>query len=184
VPPTLVDNVEHREVTPAERLERGQLYRSCDPAILGFRTTDDLSDSPITLGQNRAVSAIQFGIGIRHDGYNLFARGPTGGGKHAVVRQYLEQQAASEATARDWCYVYNFEHPHGPRAISLPAGRGNQIDTVDQGMQLLTGVPAGSREVNGQFPAGTVNDLVERRLIALARQARAFKVSVEERLHD
>lgn len=70
------------------------------------------------------MSAIEFGIGIRHDGYNLFAPGPIGGGKHAVVRQYLEQQAASEPTALDWCYVYNFEHPHQPRAISLSAGRG------------------------------------------------------------
>lgn len=55
------------------------------------------------------------------------------------------------------------------------------IDTVDQGMQLLTGVPAGGRDVTGQFPPGTVNHLVEQRLIALARQARAFKVSAEER---
>jgi predicted ATP-dependent protease len=54
------------------------------------------------------------------------------------------------------------------------------IDTVDQGMQLLTGLPAGSRDVNGQFPSGTVNHFVEQRLIALASQARAFKVSAEE----
>jgi predicted ATP-dependent protease len=54
------------------------------------------------------------------------------------------------------------------------------IETVDQGMQLLTGMPAGGRDVTGQFLSGTVNHLVEQRLIALARQARAFKVSAEE----
>jgi hypothetical protein len=124
MPATPVDTVERREAVPAERLSRDQLYRACDPATLGFATTAELGDSPITLGQDRAVSAIEFGIGIRHDGYNLFALGPSGGGKHAVVRQYLEQQAASEPTASDWCYVYNFEQPHRPRAISLSAGRG------------------------------------------------------------
>jgi len=91
---------------------------------LGFRTTTELPDSPITLGQDRAVSAIQFGIGIRHNGYNLFALGPSNAGEHTIVRQFLEQQAAHEPTARDWCYVHNFEQPHRPRAISLPAGRG------------------------------------------------------------
>jgi hypothetical protein len=91
---------------------------------LEFRTTDELPDGPITLGQDRAVSAIQFGIGIRHNGYNLFALGPSNAGGHVIVRQFLEQQAAHEPTARDWCYVHNFEQPHRPRAISPPAGRG------------------------------------------------------------
>jgi lon-related putative ATP-dependent protease len=55
------------------------------------------------------------------------------------------------------------------------------IETVDQGLQRLTGAPAGSRDVAGRFPAGTINHLVEQRLIALAKQARAFKVSPEAR---
>jgi len=91
---------------------------------LGFRTTAELPDCAITMGQDRAVSAIQFGIGIHQHGYNLFALGPSDAGEHAIVRQFLEQQAASAPAARDWCYVHNFEQPHRPRAISLPAGRG------------------------------------------------------------
>jgi predicted ATP-dependent protease len=99
------------------------LYRACDPSTLGFGTTDEITDGPMTLGQDRAVSAIEFGIGIRADGYNLFALGPSNAGEHAIVRQFLELQAAREPAARDWCYVHNFEQPHRPRAISLPAGR-------------------------------------------------------------
>jgi uncharacterized membrane protein len=122
---TLVEKVERRDIAPAERLTPEQLYRGCDPATLGFGTTEELADGAITVGQDRAVSAIQFGIGIRQDGYNVFALGPAGGGKHAIVRQFLEQQAASEPTSCDWSYVHNFEQPHRPRAISLPAGRGS-----------------------------------------------------------
>jgi predicted ATP-dependent protease len=109
---------------PGESLTPAELYRPCDPSTLGFRTTDELPDSPITLGQDRAVSAIQFGIGIHHNGYNLFALGPSNAGEHVIVRQFLEKQAAHEPAGRDWCYVHNFEQPHRPRAISLPAGRG------------------------------------------------------------
>lgn len=128
--PTLAEQTEPKTIVsgeanaPGESLTPAELCRPCDPARLGFRTTAELPDSPITLGQDRAVSAIQFGIGIRHTGYNLFALGPSNAGEHAIVRQFLEQQAAHEPTARDWCYVHNFEQPHRPRAISLPAGRG------------------------------------------------------------
>lgn len=65
-----------RPVSVGAALAPADLFRPCVPATLGFRTTDELPDSPITLGQDRAVSAIQFGIGIRHSGYNLFALGP------------------------------------------------------------------------------------------------------------
>ncbi|MEX1129445.1 MAG: hypothetical protein WEB50_12835 [Vicinamibacterales bacterium] len=74
---------------PAESLTPAELDRPCDIATLGFRTTDELPDSPITLGQDRAVSAIQFDMGIHHNGYNLSALGPSNAGEHVIVRQFL-----------------------------------------------------------------------------------------------
>lgn len=38
------------------------------------------------------------------------------------------------------------------------------IRTVDEGITLLTGVEAGKKQADGTFPAGTVNDLVSRKL--------------------
>jgi hypothetical protein len=38
-----------------ESLAPEELYRRCDPASLGFLTTDEVPESPITLGQDRAV---------------------------------------------------------------------------------------------------------------------------------
>jgi len=122
--PAIVEPIRKSDSLSAERLKPQQLYRACDAATLGFHTTDELPECAITLGQDRAVSAIQFGIGIRGAGYNLFALGPSNAGEHVIVRQFLEQQAAREPAAHDWCYVHNFEQPHRPRAISLPAGRG------------------------------------------------------------
>ena len=111
-------------IRPPDRLKTSELRRSCDLAQLGFTTTAELPDSQLVLGQDRAVAAIQFGIGMRRGGYNVFALGPTGAGKHAIVRRFLEEQAASEPAARDCCYVHNFEQPHRPRAIALPKGMG------------------------------------------------------------
>ncbi len=42
------------------------------------------------------------------------------------------------------------------------------IESVDQGMEILTGVPAGERDESGEFPKETVNGKVEQRLIGLA----------------
>jgi predicted ATP-dependent protease len=46
------------------------------------------------------------------------------------------------------------------------------IDTVDQGLELLIGLPAGSVEITGNYPEGTVNRRVAARLAALTRQSR------------
>jgi hypothetical protein len=48
------------------------------------------------------------------------------------------------------------------------------VETVDQGMEILTGVPAGERDASGQFPPGTINFSVERRLSEFADRARSF----------
>lgn len=54
------------------------------------------------------------------------------------------------------------------------------VSTVDQGIELLTGLPAGERDENGLFPEGTINQRVEVRLLILAEQARAFAAPLEE----
>jgi len=119
--------VERSGVQQAETLNASQLRGRCDPAQLPFTTTAELPDSALVLGQDRAVAAIRFGIGMRRDGYNVFVLGPTGGGKHAIIRRLLEEQAASAPASRDWCYVHNFEQPHRPRAIALPKGMGGKF---------------------------------------------------------
>ncbi len=48
------------------------------------------------------------------------------------------------------------------------------VDTIDQGIELLTGQPAGQRGRDGKFPEKSVNRLVEERLIKLAEDVRAF----------
>ncbi|MEZ4513955.1 MAG: ATP-binding protein [Chloroflexota bacterium] len=99
------------------------LYRRCDPTQFPFASTADLPSQQEMLGQERAVQAIQFGIGMHHEGFNLFVLGASGTGKFTAVSQFLTQTAVSEPLPSDWCYVYNFDQPHKPNALQMGSGQ-------------------------------------------------------------
>jgi predicted ATP-dependent protease len=109
------------------RLEPQSLYTHCDVDALGIDTSNDLPDLDEVIGQNRALEAIRFGVGIRRKGFNLYVLGSASSGKHAVVQQLLQSQADTEPTPVDYCYVYQFADPYRPRAIALPAGKARQF---------------------------------------------------------
>ena len=121
-------------MTTVQPLKPEQLCPTCDPLQFDFDTTDELEDLEEIIGQERAVDAIRFGIGMRRQGYNLYALGPSGTGKRTTIREFLDQRAAGEPTPSDWCYVNNFEQPHKPRALELPPGRGA---VLREDMELL-----------------------------------------------
>jgi len=108
---------------PPLPLPPGALRRRCDAAALGFASTAQLQPLESLPGQARAEAALAFGVGMRREGYHLFAMGPEGYGRHSLVRARLEAEAARREAPPDWCYVFNFDAPHRPRALRLPAGR-------------------------------------------------------------
>lgn len=61
-------------------------------------------------------------------------------------------------------------------AAAVEAGRFHiyGVSTIDEGIEVLTGVPAGQRQENGGYPEDTVHHLVEQRLNEMARTAREF----------
>lgn len=101
-----------------------KLRQVCDPASLPFETTADLEPSTSIIGQPRGTRAIEFGIGIKSQGYNIFVMGSPGTGRTTAIKRFLEERTRQEAVPNDWLYVYNFALPHQPRAIALPAGQG------------------------------------------------------------
>jgi lon-related putative ATP-dependent protease len=128
-------------VTP---LDATALYQRCDPTQFTFESTADLDDLAEVIGQARAVEAVRFGVGIRRAGFNLFALGPEGIGKYAVVRPYLERQAATHPPPSDWCYVNNFVEPHKPYALRLPPGGGPELRRAMERLveEWRTAIPA------------------------------------------
>lgn len=131
-------------MTQPSALDPALLRRCCDPAQFPFQTTAELQDLTEMIGQSRAMDAVRFGAGIRHDGYNIFVLGPAGMGKRSMVRQFLEKKAGDGQAPSDWCYVNNFAQPHMPRALRLPHGRGTDLRThMEQRIAFLrTAIPA------------------------------------------
>ena len=108
-------------------LQPQQLSQPCDLSQFAFQTTAELDDMTEIIGQIRAMDAIRFGTGIRHDGYNLFVLGPSGIGKDSMVRRFLETKVSDEHKPDDWCYINNFDQTHKPRTLRLPSGKGEDL---------------------------------------------------------
>ncbi|WP_413204671.1 Lon protease family protein [Rhodospirillum sp. A1_3_36] len=112
---------------PLAPLPPSALRLSCDADALPFASTAELAPLDEPLGQDRAVEAIRFAIGMQNHGYNLFALGPKGTGKMSLISQFLADAARDRPTPGDWVYVHNFDDSARPRALCLPPGRADSF---------------------------------------------------------
>jgi lon-related putative ATP-dependent protease len=99
-----------------------------DPDSLGFETTLDVTPlKEKVVGQDRAVHALEFGLGVKDLEYNIFVAGPPRAGKTETIMAYVQELAAKEPTPPDWIYVHNFKDPERPQTLSLPTGKGRGL---------------------------------------------------------
>ncbi len=105
----------------------------CNPNQFKFETTKELiapSSNNLIYGQERAMKAFKFGLDINIDGYNLYLEGTTGVGKTIYTKRSLKERASKEKTPCDWCYIYNFDNPNEPIAVSFPASQGKVFQST------------------------------------------------------
>lgn len=151
---------------------------------LGFETTDELQVQSEFVGQERAVEALNFGVGIKSQGYNLYAMGPSGIGKLSVVTILLQQHANEKPIPNDWCYIYNFQIPEKPIALSLPAGQGQ---VLQQEMRLLieeVGTHILSVFESDEYNSGmkVINDEFEAKRKKLSRSSKTDNYSLKGKI--
>jgi len=146
---------------PGSPLPPTLLYRHCDPAELPFQSVGELTDPLGPIGQDRAVEAVEFAVAMRRKGYNIYALGAIGTGKHTVIQNLLQRHAESAPTPPDWCYVNNFADPQKPRRLQLPPGRGNGLR---EGMKQLV------EELRVALPAAFERDEYRARLDVVEQQ--------------
>ena len=149
-----------------EPLDAERLLARCDSDDLQSPVAGTTGLEADGLGQERAVEALRFGIGMQRHGYNIFAYGAHGTGKHALVRRELREAAAAMPVPPDWCYVHNFEESYKPKALTRPTRKG--ASPPRHGQRPGGGDPpsvcrarAPSPEV-AMPPAGDAHDLVRR----------------------
>jgi len=79
------------------------------------------------VGQLRAVSALELGLSIDDDGYNIFIMGAPGTGRRTVLSSLLKDYKPNTAGLQDIAYAYNYRHPSEPVALFFPAGEGKKF---------------------------------------------------------
>jgi lon-related putative ATP-dependent protease len=124
--------MEHKELSADE------LYECCEPGTFDFETTHDVKPIAGTIGQGRAMGAIDFGLGLESKGFNIYALGQQGTGRMTSIRRKITELAQKEPVPNDWCYVYNFRDPDVPHAVSLLPGRAADFKKdMDEMVHLL-----------------------------------------------
>lgn len=111
---------------PAERLRWTLDDTDLDVEAIE-RSDEGTHGRPGALGQERALSALELGLGIRERGFNIFVVGASGTGRTSTVLTQLEERAAREPTPDDVILLYNFEDRDRPWAVSVPPGDGPRV---------------------------------------------------------
>jgi predicted ATP-dependent protease len=106
----------------------------CDLSYLPFTCTAEMTPLEDFIGQERAMRAIEFGLGVNRPGFNIFVTGLTGTGKTSIIKAFLKKitagqgaPGADQASPEDWCYVYNFADPDRPQALRIRRGWGKML---------------------------------------------------------
>lgn len=89
-----------------------------------FKNTSEIEVLDEILGQERAIRAMEVGLKIDNPAYNIYVSGHSGTGKTTYTLKALNKYSAGKNRHKDWCYVYNFEHPRDPISIGLKIGLG------------------------------------------------------------
>jgi lon-related putative ATP-dependent protease len=110
-----------------KELSAEQVRKRCGPSVFGCNSTGELEPMEGIIGQDRALSALRFGLNVAEAGFNIFVSGPAGTGRTTAIKSFLEALANEKGTPPDWCYVHNFHDAYCPRALKLPAGTGRNL---------------------------------------------------------
>ncbi|MBQ2938588.1 MAG: AAA family ATPase [Clostridia bacterium] len=112
------------------------LKLTCNTNIFNFETTAEVPPITTGIGQERGIKALEFGLQVDVKGYNIYLEGPSGVGKTMYTKNYLNTISKKQKVPCDWCYIYNFENPNQPIAVSLSAGQGREFKDAMDGFVL------------------------------------------------
>lgn len=112
------------------KISEDKLKYCCDKDIFSFESTAELDPfEDGIIGQKRAVDAIDMGMRIDQDGYNIYISGVAGSGRSTYAKTIANKKAEKKDVPHDVCYVFNFDNPEKPRAMKLPPGTGIRLES-------------------------------------------------------
>lgn len=110
-----------------QELDSKQLRSTIDSSQFSFKSTEEIDSLEGVIGQERAVRALEFGLDVDDNSYNIFVTGLSATGKTTIVKKILENRSADEKVPDDWLMVNNFDDQYRPISFSLPSGEGTNF---------------------------------------------------------
>ena len=119
--------VEIKVASPPRELTAAEVTFAVSAASLGFTTTAEITAMPDWVGQERALAALELGLGVTHAGYNIYVSGLGGTEREQTLAGLLSELTRTFPQPGDRVLVQNFQNRDRPRAFYLPAGQGKQL---------------------------------------------------------
>ena len=79
------------------------------------------------IGQDRAIQALNIGINIKEEGYNIFAIGEAGTGRNTAISTVLSGYKPKDEELQDIGYAFNFKNVLEPRLLYFPKGKSEEF---------------------------------------------------------
>ncbi|MGL5693785.1 MAG: Lon protease family protein, partial [Peptostreptococcaceae bacterium] len=116
------------------------LKYKCSLHNVNFKNTEEIEPVGDIIGQDRAVSSIEFGLKMKHKGYNIYIAGISGTGRTSYAKSLIKKNVKFNNNLKDWIYVNNFKNNNEPIALSFDAGNGklfkNDIDDIVEKLKV------------------------------------------------
>ncbi|MGL5641548.1 MAG: Lon protease family protein, partial [Paraclostridium sp.] len=106
------------------KLDTTKLKYSFNLEDINFNSTEEIEPIREIIGQERAVQALEFGLKMKHKGYNVYAAGCSGTGRNSYTNMLINKIKKNNTNIKDWVYVYNFKNQNEPIALSFKCGQG------------------------------------------------------------
>ncbi len=160
------------------------LSNKCDLDLLTFKDTSTVEKFKGFFGQERAIDAFEFGIGMDRSGYNFFVMGNPHTGRFSFALDMLKGAAKKQRKPLDWLYINNFSEGHSPVVVSLNAGKGVELRKQNSKLleAILSELPAAFESPNFQRKKTRIekefNTLYDKALEKVEEQARSQSIAL------
>lgn len=122
------------------KVNEENLKFKCSLDYVDFKTTEDIEPLGGIIGQERAVTSIEFGLKMKHKGYNIYIAGVSGIGRTNYAKSLIKKNIKCNENLKDWIYVNNFKNNNEPVSLSFKAGIGkefkNDIDDIIEKLKV------------------------------------------------
>ena len=115
------------QAAPPRELSAAEASFAVPAEDLNFKTTADIAITPDWIGQERALAALELGLGVQYAGFNIYICGLAGTQREQTLATLLNDLARKFPRPGDRVLVQNFQNRDRPRAFYLPAGQGRQL---------------------------------------------------------